>query len=271
MSAAVPHTANAFSSPEGRIWTRSILRKLVPFDPHDYQLEGVCKCLDGVDLFAITATGDGKTGYFYMYILMVIYLSNNSAAWPKGTFFPQDPVIIVVCPTNGIEEQMASKMTAFGLRTLAVNSHTLHEAAERKEDLWVIARTRIAMLMLSPEQLVAKGFKNLLSHEPFWRRIVAMGVDEAHLLLQWGKGFRKAFLEIGFMRARLPSRAVVMAVTATMAPGKRFGAVCELLGYKQGAFHEIRRSNFRPEIQLLFRPLNCGIGGRRFPSLLWVL
>jgi hypothetical protein len=38
---------------------REILKKHLPFAPHDYQLEGVTEALDGNDV-AITATGSEK-------------------------------------------------------------------------------------------------------------------------------------------------------------------------------------------------------------------
>lgn len=53
-----------FSTPDGHQLTRKILRPLLPYDPRDDQLEGVCKMADGIDLMALTRTGSGKTGYW---------------------------------------------------------------------------------------------------------------------------------------------------------------------------------------------------------------
>ncbi|KDQ52934.1 hypothetical protein JAAARDRAFT_61699 [Jaapia argillacea MUCL 33604] len=247
----VPDRASryTFASPTGQKLIRKILCELLPFDPHDYQLEGVCKALNGIDVFAITATGSGKTGYFYMYILVVLYLVNNPDQCPWVSF-PKDPVMLMICPTNGIEEQTVTKVEKFRLKALTLNANTLHDGFKRKENLWAITKMGHSMLMLSLEQLTQKGFQNLLDDLQFWRRIVAMGVDEAHLLLTWGLGFREAFKAIGFMP---------------------FNSVCKFLGLWDGEFHLIRRSNFRPGMQLLIRDLGCGIGGRKFPSLLWVL
>ena len=61
-----------FSSPEGHTLCRLILATLLPYEPHDFQIEGICKMLDGVDLFAILATGMGKTGFLSMYMLVVL-------------------------------------------------------------------------------------------------------------------------------------------------------------------------------------------------------
>jgi hypothetical protein len=45
----------SFSSPEGYALCRSILKPLLPYDPHDHQLEGICKALDGVDVLALSS------------------------------------------------------------------------------------------------------------------------------------------------------------------------------------------------------------------------
>ena len=82
-----------WSSPEGRNIARTILSKSLPYDPHDYQLEGVCKLLDGIDLLAVIATGRGKTGYFTMYMLIQQALAENPALCTPGscTRTPNDP------------------------------------------------------------------------------------------------------------------------------------------------------------------------------------
>ena len=50
-----------FNSPEGLKLCRYIARKNLPWDPHDYQLEGACTALDGIDVLAVTPTASGKT------------------------------------------------------------------------------------------------------------------------------------------------------------------------------------------------------------------
>ena len=102
-----PHIPS-FSSPEGRQFVRSILRPQLPFDPHDDQLEGICQSLDGEDLVAIAATGSGKTGFFSMYMLMLRALSSNPNMCRPSRKICKDPVMVVVCPTVGLEEDMVN-------------------------------------------------------------------------------------------------------------------------------------------------------------------
>jgi ATP-dependent helicase YprA (DUF1998 family) len=95
-----------FHSPEGFDLARKILLGALPhFEPHSYQMDGICKVLDGIDLVAVTPTGSGKTGYLFLTILIMIAIAKNPSLC-LTVKFPKDPAIVVVCPTNSIEQQM---------------------------------------------------------------------------------------------------------------------------------------------------------------------
>ncbi|KAI9060857.1 hypothetical protein FKP32DRAFT_1594954, partial [Trametes sanguinea] len=47
------------------------------YSPHNYQLEGVCMTLHGIDLLAITPTGTGKTGYLVIYLKVMRAVMRN--------------------------------------------------------------------------------------------------------------------------------------------------------------------------------------------------
>ena len=53
-----------FSTTEGLHLMRKILRQLLLYNPHNDQLEGICKMIDGINLMALTRTSSGKTRYF---------------------------------------------------------------------------------------------------------------------------------------------------------------------------------------------------------------
>ncbi|KAF8236852.1 hypothetical protein L208DRAFT_1522858 [Tricholoma matsutake] len=62
-----------WSSPTGHILCQDILSSTVAeYEPHDWQVEGVCQSLDGVDFLTITPTGSRKTSYDLMYILIIL-------------------------------------------------------------------------------------------------------------------------------------------------------------------------------------------------------
>nr|VWP01258.1 Succinate-semialdehyde dehydrogenase (EC [Ganoderma boninense] len=259
-----------FSSPAGLLLVRTTLAKHIQFEPHDWQLEGVCKMLDGKDLVAIIPTGGGKTGYFFMYMLMLLELSQNPSLCTPPVSIPHDPCMIVVYPTNGLEEEQAQVFDKVGLKTLVINAETSSVARRSGEDIWLSARVGIAMVLLSPEQLATRGFESLIQHRPFQSRFRAFGVDEIHLLNSWGLSFRQAFRQLGHARARLPLH-VFVGTSATVLAGTSETGIYSFLGLHVGDFHLIRRSNLRCNVQTIFRTLTHGLGRWTFPDLKWIL
>jgi len=95
-----------WQSPKGHALARRILHASpLPYDPHDYQIEGVCCSLDGVHLLAITLTGSGKTGYYTMYMLIVLAILKDRTLCPTAKF-PVDPCLLVISPTIPLQLDM---------------------------------------------------------------------------------------------------------------------------------------------------------------------
>ncbi|KAI1782679.1 P-loop containing nucleoside triphosphate hydrolase protein [Ganoderma leucocontextum] len=260
-----------FSTPAGFRLVRETLATHISYEPHDWQLEGVCKMLDGRDLVAILPTGAGKTSYFTMFMLMLVELSQNPSLRNPALPIPCDPCMIIVYPTNGLEEEQAHVFVNVGLKTLVINAETLSVARQSGEDIWLTARIGITMILLSPEQLSTRGFKLLIQHRPFQSRFRAFGVDEIHLLNSWGLAFRQAFRQLGHARARLPSH-IFIGTSATMLAGDATASIYTFLGLHPGTFYIIQRSNLRRNVCTIFRTLTHGIGGWSvFPDLKWIL
>ena len=65
--------------------------------------------IDSINLMALTHAGSGKTGYFIMYMLLLLVLSKDlSIVMPAKKSVPKNPVMVHVFPTNGLEEEMVS-------------------------------------------------------------------------------------------------------------------------------------------------------------------
>ena len=96
-----------FSSQEGFAIVREVIAgSPLGYTPHDYQIEGVCKVLDGANLIAVLPTSGGKTGYYTMYMLVLLVLSQNSQYQDRARCsVPADPCMVMVYPTNGLEEE----------------------------------------------------------------------------------------------------------------------------------------------------------------------
>ncbi|KAJ6591961.1 P-loop containing nucleoside triphosphate hydrolase protein [Mycena sp. CBHHK59/15] len=194
---------------------RKILLTALPtFEPHHYQMDSICKVVDGVDLVAGTPTGSGKTGYLFLSIIVMIAIARTPSLCPSAKF-PVDPAIVVVCPTNSIEQQMEN-MAKIGVAALTINSDTVAASRLCNIDLWNSAREGISMLIHGPEQLISKGFRDLLVFEPFYDRVCALGVDEIHLLVYWGLTFRKPFAQIGHTRSQFRPGIPIIGLTATL-------------------------------------------------------
>lgn len=165
------------------------------------------------------------------------------------------------------------KFSAARLSTLLINKDTTHRGmvATPPVQIWDEA-SEVEVLLLSPEQLVSPSFEALLKDKEYQSRVVALGVDEIHLLNTWGQTFRREFEQIGLMRARFtPSRPVLVGLTATLQSGPWFRSVCHFLGLHPGHFYLIRRSNMRYDIRFAFRTVLSGARSYTFPELDWVL
>ncbi|KAH9912092.1 P-loop containing nucleoside triphosphate hydrolase protein, partial [Epithele typhae] len=270
-----------FSTSEGRALCRRIICARVPFDPHDYQLDGITHALDKTDLLAITPTGSGKTGFLTMYLLVMQAVMRRPSLCPQPPpeHFRRRAAMVVVCPTMALQGDMVPKFSAVGLRPLVINKNTLDEGLRSKNsNLWSAASDYDA-LIIAPEQLTSKGFENLLKVPSYQSRVVAIGVDEAHLLNTWGKTFRQDFQHIGPLRARFNHSPVLIALTATLRgasvtdrrEASPFRSVCNSLGLHEGYFHVLRRSNARHDLQFDLRMMKSSASSTSFPELDWVL
>ncbi|KII82989.1 hypothetical protein PLICRDRAFT_33150 [Plicaturopsis crispa FD-325 SS-3] len=202
----------------------------------------------------MTPTGSGKTGFYTMYILVVLAAVADPLLCPTSRF-PKNPCLMPNDTASDGNVQQAAKMSAVGLRVLAINSDT-REAAQRceREELWVTARTEPSVIIAGPEQLRSDEYEKALRDDKLYGRMCGLGFDEVQRL-----SFRQDFMQMGFVKA------------PTVRSGPPMDNICELLGLRNGTYHTIRRSNLRPEIQLLFCELTSPIDGDAFPKLHWNL
>jgi hypothetical protein len=61
-----------------------------------------------MDLLTITPTGSGKTGYYIMYMLVILAVLKNPDRFPSLRF-PKNPCLMVICPTIPLQLEMVSK------------------------------------------------------------------------------------------------------------------------------------------------------------------
>ena len=162
-------------------------------------------------------------------------------------------------------------MLSAGLIAVAINADTLASARKTKRSLYEDIEHGVSMVLLSPEQLKSSAFEKLVNKPSFKERLCMMAVDEAHLLNTWGQSFRKDFQQIGWVRARFQHSIPIAAVTATLQVGGPTDRVRKFLGFEDGRHHVIRRSNYRPDIKLIFRTMKNGLESSNFSDLDWIV
>lgn len=128
------------------------------------------------------------------------------------------------------------------------------------------------LILLGPEQLLSKRTNNeILRNARIRENLVSTGIDEVHLVGGWGKSFRTAYAQLGWLRARLPSTTPIVCATATLAMDGSLGALCKTFGFQQGQYILNRRTNERRNIRFIFRHLSQALNTSTvFPDLAWV-
>ena len=77
-----------------------------------------------------------------------------------------------------------------------------------------------------------------------------------------------AFMTIrAFLHGRFPTSISVVGLTATLEPGSSVISVCKSLGFFEGNFKFIRRSNERPNTQFTIQFITHGLNGKKFASI----
>jgi superfamily II DNA helicase RecQ len=117
-------------------------------------------------------------------------------------------------------------------------------AAEIKECIkWQV-------ICVDPEHLRNKEWREMTEYSMFWANILFASIDKVHLIKEWGLAFCLAFGIIGaFLRGRFPSSISILGLTATLEPWSPTISVCKSLGFFEGNFTLIQRSNERPNTQ----------------------
>jgi superfamily II DNA helicase RecQ len=111
------------------------------------------------------------------------------------------------------------------------------------------------ILLISPELLLSKRFiDELLRDKVFIGRILAIVIDEAHVVSHWGAGFRKKYGELGMIRAFLHRETPMVAMSATLSPRVRSDVLHKLEFAKEG-YVLVNIGNDRSNVALVARAI----------------
>ncbi|KAJ7067778.1 P-loop containing nucleoside triphosphate hydrolase protein, partial [Mycena amicta] len=219
----------------------------------DGQLDAIRAQLQGRDVLVHAATGYGKT-----------CIAAGPHAHPKAAGL----VTIMVSPLIALQNEMVDAFRdEYKLTAIAVNSS--HGGCtpgvldvRNTRQLFAHGLTSLGsyqIVLISPELLLTKQFiDRILRDASFTLRILAVVVDEAHVISHWGADFRKMYGLLGMIRAFLPRYASVVAMSATLSGRVRNDVLSKLQFGRD--FLDVDVGNDRPNVSLVVRaiehPLN---------------
>ncbi|KAJ6534237.1 P-loop containing nucleoside triphosphate hydrolase protein [Mycena capillaripes] len=267
----MPHKYRWQDLPGLRTVTK-IVKKEIPewkdgLYPEQHKL--IVRVLDGEDIFCCMATGAGKSAIFAVPIIILREMVRNPHLYPDLPVRAL-PVGMVITPTKGLAN-IVLELKKLRVPAFAYCHDTVTEARKTGRNLVTEIKECKTwnVICIDPEHLRERAWREITASDVFRANLVYGCTDEAHLINQWGAGFRPDFKNIGiFFRGRLPSTISVITLSATVQPGAPTHAICASLGMSGDDFHVLRTSNERPNTQIIVEPLEHGLGGKIFPQLI---
>ena len=121
-------------------------------------------------------------------------------------------VTLVISPLISLMKDQVDALVQNGIDATFLNS-TL-SANEARQRMGEIKQGRYKLVYVAPERLDHPAFQQ----EWQYIDLSLVAIDEAHCISQWGHDFRPSYLKIKTLLNDLPSKPVVLALTATATP-----------------------------------------------------
>lgn len=165
---------------------------------HSLQGDIVSAGIAGRSLLGILPTGGGKS---LCYQLPALMRYNQTGA-----------LTIVISPLQALMKDQVDTLLRRGINAAATLNGSL-SLPERKQVFDGIRLGDVGILLVSPEQVRNKGFREAIKY----REIATWVFDEAHCLSKWGHDFRPDYLYVSRFMRELHGEMVppVMCLTAT--------------------------------------------------------
>lgn len=186
-----------------------------------HQIEGLRAVYDRADVIVSVETGAGKT----MIALAAPYLRG----WTRLAAPEVLPLVLTIVPLRSVAVSHTSACVRAGFSALNASSDTL-DSSEHERVLKTQLRA-YTHVFVSAERVMSADWLACLSVPEVRQRVVAVVVDEAHVVPKWAPSFRRSFGSLYRLRVRLPGVPVV-ALTATDPPEVR-ADMTAMLGLKE--------------------------------------
>ena len=203
------------------------------------QEELVWKVLDGEDALGVLPTGQGK-----------------SLTYLQPSMLLNGPTIVISPLIALIDDQIMEARAFEGLNAFALNR------ANRDIDLPKVREHlrdgKLHLIFIPPESWPWL-FRTLPRLRTLTRQIV---VDEAHVLVEWGQHFRRAYRHLGRIREKCSAPVLALTATATIRTQGEIIRGLKLEGIKPRR-HSVRKGNLTLRVERTALP-----DGRRIPRYL---
>jgi superfamily II DNA helicase RecQ len=171
------------------------IQLLYPYPPHQGQRDTLRQLIyKRKDLILIAKTSFGKS----MILQAVSILMSKS-------------ITVVVLPLDQIGQEQTAYIARIGGRPCILNAETFSQGM-----LADIQAGKYTHILLSPELAVGDKFHNTATYPGLKERLALVVVDEAHLVSQWGKDFRKEYARVGQLRSLFGNSVPWFACSATL-------------------------------------------------------
>jgi superfamily II DNA helicase RecQ len=120
-------------------------------------------------------------------------------------------ITVIVLPLDQIGQEQAEYITRIGGRPCFLSADTISNKA--LED---IQKGRFTHVLISPELAIGDKFHPTAINPLFKQQLALVVIDEAHLVSQWGKGFRREYARLGQLRSLFGDSVPWFACSATL-------------------------------------------------------
>jgi len=132
-------------------------------------------------------------------------------------------ITLVISPLISLMKDQVDALVHNGIEATYLNSSiSASEASMRMND---IKQGKYKLVYIAPERLDHSAFQQEWQH----MNLSLVAIDEAHCISQWGHDFRPSYLKIKTLLKELPSKPIVLALTATATP-EVTADICQSLG-----------------------------------------